>query len=327
MRRRLQAFWKSLRARLPIKSVIRAWMRLPASTRALPIHILRGIDNFRNYGLRQAAALSYYAVFSIFPLILLLTIAVNSILGSTVAREQITQALVLFLPEETDTINLMRDSVSQAVDQSGSFTLVALLGLSWSALGLFSNLTTALDRIFQVPASRSLWKQRSLAFLMTLVLVFLIIFSFITSGILWLVDAFFLSSPNLWIRIGTFFLPYGLNMVIFVLLFRYVPSRHVNWDAVWPAAILGAVALELSKVVFAWYLTNLGGFQPVYGSIATSIVLLLWAYLFASIFLISAEICAQLNLWFLNYGEDSARIRILSDTSTPSIPAEMPPPV
>ena len=307
-----------------IVALIERWSRLPPTTRALPAHLWRAARNFEKHGPRQAAALSYYAVFSVFPLALLLAISISLILGPTVAQQQIIDGLQLFLPEQTAALDLVQESISQALNQSGSFTLLALGGVIWSALGLFSNLTSSLDSIFQSPSGRSLWRKRVLAFVMTIILISLVITSFMTSGIFRLIDA--LTVSNTWISIGTFFLPFGLNMVIFVLLFRYVPSRFVNWDAVWPAAIFGAVTLELAKALFAWYLSTLANFQFVYGSIATVIIFLLWAFLTACIFLLSAELCAQLNLWFIAQNEP-ARNRIYTERSFSNLPAEIPPPV
>lgn len=324
---RIRLRWKRLWGTVPLLRYLRyQWLRLPAATRSLPVHMWQAIMNFKRHGTRQAAALSYYAVFSVFPLILLLAVVVSEAVGPAVAQEKIMEGLILFLPEETDTITLIHSSIEQALNQSGSFGLIAGVGLIWSALGLFSNLTSALDRIFQVPASRSMWVERVMAFVMTLGLIVLVATSFIASGVLRLIDALLLASPNIWIRIGMLFLPFGLNMVIFVMLFRYVPARYVNWDAIWPAAILGGVALELGKAAFAWYLTNLAEFQFVYGSIATVIVLMLWAYLMAGIFLISAEICSQLNLWFLSQQETS-RVDVISTGTFAQLPAEIPPPV
>ncbi len=300
------------------------WARLPTSTRALPSHLWRAARNFEKHGPRQAAALSYYAVFSAFPLALLLAIAIGTILGPTVAQQQVIDGLQLFLPEQTDTLGIVQESISQALNQRGSFTLLALAGVIWSALGLFSNLTSSLDEIFQSPSGRSLWRKRLLAFLMTLILIALVVTSFVASGIFRLIDA--LTVSNMWISIGTFFLPFGLNMVIFVLLFRYVPSRFVNWDAVWPAAIFGAVTLEMAKALFAWYLSTLANFQFVYGGIATAIIFLLWAFLTACIFLLSAELCAQLNLWFTEQNEPK-RSHVYTERSFSHLPAEIPPPM
>jgi membrane protein len=284
----------------------------------------RAAKNFERHGPRQAAALSYYAVFSVFPLALLLAVTVSTIVGPTVAQQQVIDGLQLFLPEQTAALDIIQESIGEALNQSRSFTLLALAGVIWSALGLFSNLTSSLDLIFQSPSGRSLWRKRVLAFLMTTILIALVITSFLTSGILYLIDA--LTVSNTWISIGTFFLPFGLNMVIFVMLFRYVPSRFVHWDAVWPAAIIGAVALELAKAIFAWYLSTLADYQFVYGSIATVIIFLLWAFLTACILLLSAEICAQINLWLISQNEPT-RHQIYSEQTFANLPAEIPPPV
>jgi membrane protein len=273
------------------------WQKQDHATRVLPGYLRKALENFLRTGTRQAAALAYYAIFSVFPLTLLLAVVISKLLGPAAAQKQVASALSIFLPGDTST--LLQQNVSQALEQGTSFTLVAIAGLIWSALGLFSNITSALDTIFAVPARRSLWRQRMTALTMTMMLVILVTASFVTSGVFRLVSAVFLERPNPWITIGAVFLPLGLNIVIFALLFRYVPSRHVNWDAVWPAAIFGGLGWELAKSAFQWYLTNLANYQFIYGSIATAIVLLLWAYLIAAIFLISAEFCAQLNDWFI----------------------------
>jgi membrane protein len=273
------------------------WHKQDQATRALPGYLQQAFGNFARTGSRHAAALAYYAIFSLFPLTLLLAVAISKLLGPAAAQSQVANALAIFLPG--DTSFELQNNVSLALEQGGSFTLVAVAGLVWSALGLFTNITSSLDLIFAVPARRSLWRQRLTALTMTLILVVLVTASFVTSGAFRLVAAVFLERPNAWISIGAVFLPLGLNIVIFVLLFRYVPSLDVHWDAVWPAAIFGGLGWELAKAGFQWYLANIANFQFIYGSIATAIVLLLWAYLIAAIFLMSAELCAQLNEWFI----------------------------
>jgi membrane protein len=292
----------------------RWWRRRDEATRELPLYLWRALTNFANTGASQAAALAYYAIFSVFPLTLLLTVAINQVLGPTVAQQQIASALTLFLPIKT--AELLRVNVTAALQQSSSFGLIALIGLAWSGLGLFSSITASLDAIFQVPARRSLWRQRLLALVMAVILIVLVTASFVTSGVLRLVSAALLERPNIWVTIGVIFLPLGLDIVIFALLFRYIPARQVHWDAVWPAAIFGGVGWELAKAGFSWYLTNVSNFQFIYGSIATAIVLLFWAYLIASIFLLSAEMCAQLNEWFLKQ-ERRALEQLRAETERP----------
>ena len=300
----------------------RRWVRLDPQTRALPKYVGRAIANFMQHGLRQAAALAYYAIFSIFPLSLLLAVAIGGILGPTVAQEQISRGLGLFLPNQT--LQLFQSNVTDALQQGRSFGLLALAGLIWSATGLFSNITVSLDLIFHVPAGRSLWRQRFTAGIMAIILVVLITTSFVTSGVFRLATALSLDRPNSWLLIGTVSLPFGIDMVIFALLFRYVPARRVKWDAVWPAAIFGAVGWELLKAGFNWYLNNLANYQFIYGGIATAIVLLFWAYLIAGIFLFSAELCAQLDEWMTDQHQAEEEQRFLDSKLLSQVPGDIP---
>ncbi len=277
----------------------RWWDQRSPGTKLLPKYIRKAIFNHlrSGSGSRLAAALAYYALFSVFPMVLLLAVAIGSIVEPAVAQEQIVQALAWILPEIA--VSDIQDILSGALRQSGSFGLVATASLIWAATGLFTNITLALDNIFEVPSVRSMWRQRLLAIAMGMTLVVLFMASFLTSGLLRLIGALSLGSPNLWISISTLFLPFGLNLVIFALLFRYVPAREVHWDAAWAAAIFGAVGWELAKQGFQWYLTNLANYSLIYGSIATGIVMLFWAWLIASIFLFGAQLCARLNEWLI----------------------------
>ena len=285
--------------------------RLPA-TRAIPHYLQKGFINYARTGSRMSAALAYYAIFSVFPLLLLMTVAIGNLVGPTVAQQQIVNGISLFLP--VDTVSEIQDTINAAVAQSSSFGLIAALGLLWAATGLFTNITIALDNIFEVPALRSMWRQRLLAIGMGLTLVVLVSASFVTTGVLRLVSILLFNQPSIWLSIGLFFLPLGLDVVIFALLFRFVPSRRVEWDAIWPAAVLGATGWELAKRAFEWYLTNLNNYSVIYGSIATGIILLFWAFLIASIFLISAEFCARANEWLTDQSlRPPQMIRLESD--------------
>ncbi len=291
------------------------WQEQEAATRELPAYLRKAVANFLKSGTRQASTLAYYAIFSLFPLTLLLAVVISRLLGPVAAQTQIASALGLFLP--ADTAGLLRQNISDAMQQSESFTLVAIGGLLWSALGLFSNITYSLDEVFDVSARRSLWRQRLVALAMTLILVVLVTASFVTSAVLRLISASLLGQTSSWLTIGTIFLPLGLNMVIFALLFRYIPAREVHWDAVWPAAIFGAVGWELAKSSFVWYTSSVANFQFIYGGIATAIVLLLWAYLIAAIFLFSAELCAQINQWYIARHERELRQLIIDVDDEP----------
>jgi membrane protein len=275
------------------------WNQRKPATQSLPYYVWNAAKNYvrAGTGSRQAAALSYYAIFSVFPLTLLLAVGIGNIVGPVAAQEQIARGLQIFLPAAT--VTDIQTTLADALGQSSSFSLVASAALIWAATNLFTHITLALDETFEAEHSRSIIRQRLIAVIIGVTLVVLVLASFVTSGVLRLISAFSPGVPNIWVRIATFFLPVGLDVVIFALLFRYVPAREVHWDAIWPAAIFGSIGWELAKRGFEWYLTNLANYWIIYGSIATGIVLLFWAWLIASIFLFSAELCAQLNKWLI----------------------------
>ncbi|PJF20668.1 MAG: hypothetical protein CUN56_15005, partial [Phototrophicales bacterium] len=209
------------------------WSTHSEPTRELPLVFLTAFRNFSRYSSRQSAALAFYALFSVFPLTLLLAVLIGGLLEPAVAQEQIANGLAFFLPETT--VNYVQDVLDESLKQSSSFGFVAIVAIVWSSLGLFSNITASLDEIFNVPEGRSIWKLRFQAVLMSITLVILVIASFLTSGVLRLVSILLLDQPSLWVTIGILFLPFGLDVVIFALVFRFVPARYVHWDAVLPA--------------------------------------------------------------------------------------------
>jgi len=303
LQERLSAFGRrAQRAAQP--SIDRAqafWGQLNPPTRALPSVVTAAIMRYFATGGQKASSLAYYAIFSLFPLALLLAVGFSRIVGPTLAQQQITLALSALLPPNaTDAFSLIQVNIQQALEQSASFTIIAVIGLMWAGTGLFSGITSALDAIFHTP-TRSIWKQRLIALLMTFVLLILLGLSFVSSALIRLFSTAFAGPGSFWLNVGAILLPVGLSLLIFVMLFRFVPSRRVHWDAVWPAALVGAIGWEIAKSAFGWYLTNVANYQFVYGTLATGIILLFWAFLIASLFLVSAELCAGLNEWYIQY--------------------------
>ncbi len=266
-----------------------------ASDGLLPL-LLRAWTDFNQRDTRYAASLAYYALFSIFPLILLSVTLFSSVLGNTLAEEQVLQVIESFFP--ANAVGLIQDNVARALEQRQSFSIVALIGLAWSALSMFSNLTVAIDNIFHPTRWRPLWHKRLLALLMVMVLAVLLVASLFTSIGIRIINMLLLDRVNTTMWVINLFLPLGLNMTIFALLFRHVPRVTVRWDAIWPAAVLGGVGWELAQSLFVWYLENFGNYSVIYGSVGTVIILLLWIYLSSAILLLSAEICNALNTWY-----------------------------
>jgi membrane protein len=255
--------------------------------------IYRSVDNFIKFGgPREAAALSYYALFSLFPLLLLLIAVIGWLLGPATAGNQIEDFLRLFLPGQT-AIEINR-TISRFVEEGSSASLVASIAFAWSALGLFSNLEAALSRTFRDTSQRPWWQRRMNGFLMVIALGILLVANIVTSLLFSFLDLLFLNQSNLWLSVIGIFVPFGFSMGIFAMLYRWVPRKHVGWDAIWPAALLGGVAWELAKRVFGYYLETIANLSIVYGSITTVIIFMLWAFYTTGILLFFAEFCVSL---------------------------------
>jgi membrane protein len=269
-------------------------------------HLWWAIDRFTKHGTRESAALSYYAIFSVFPLILLLIIGIGSMLGPAAAHNQIDSVLRLFLPAST--ANFLQDSIAETLEQRGSFGLVAGITLIWSSLGFFSNLSSALTRTFRDPKGYNTWQSRLYGLGMMAALGVMLLASLATTLVFNLLDLIIFYQSTSWVSTGALIVPLSLSVGIFAFLYRFVPRRRVRWDAIWMAAFLGGGAWEVAKRVFAWYLDNLASYSVVYGSVATLIVLMFWVYVSGIIILLNAEVCVALDDWMSKRSVEDLRV-------------------
>lgn len=284
----------------------RWWILANAMTDGLLSHMWQAIVRFSKHGTREAAALSYYATFSLFPLLLLVIIVIGTALGPAAARNQIDSILRLFLP--VNAANFLQENIALALEQRGSFGLVAGVSLLWSSLGLFSSLSSALSRTFRDENPRNTWHQRLVGLAMMIALSVLLIASLAATVMFVLLDFVFFYQRSSWISFGAFVIPLSLSVAIFAFLYRFIPRQRVRWDAIWVAAFFGGGLWELAKRLFTWYLDNLASYNLVYGSVATMIVLMFWIYLTGIIVLLGAEICVSIDDWMTRRAVHELRV-------------------
>lgn len=296
----------------------RWWILANAMSDGLLSHLWQAVMRFSKHGNREAAALSYYAVFSLFPLLLLVIIVIGTVFGPVAAREQIDTVLRLFLPPNT--ADFLQENIAQALEQRGSFGLVAGVSLLWSSLRLFSNLSAALSRTFRDENPRNSWHQRLVGLLMMIALSVLLIASLAATLIFVLLDFALFFRSDSWISLGALIIPLSLSVAIFAFLYRFIPRQRVRWDAIWVAAFLGGSAWEIAKRGFTWYLDNLASYNLVYGSVATMIVLMFWTYLTGLIVLLGAELCVAIDDWMTRRSVQDLRV------PSPEVGGEFAPP-
>ncbi len=233
------------------------------------------------------AAIAYFALFSIFPLALLSISIASIFFGPLMDQQFIVQKLEFIAPALGQ---LLGKDIGEIIRARGPVSLIALVGLIWSASTIFYTLTQTLNGIWGIKRRRPVWKRRGLAILFVLAFVgpalFLASFagSLIANLRTWL--------PNQTIPLGGalgFGLAILLDIALFMVLYIMLPHGASTWHEIIPGAMGAGLLWELAKKAFLLFVsTYISVSNLVYGSVAAIIAFLVWAYVSGLIFLFGA---------------------------------------
>jgi membrane protein len=234
-----------------------------------------------------AAAIAYFALFSLFP-ITLLSIAIASFsLGPLMNQQIILQRLEFIAPALGQ---LLGQNIDEIIRTRGPVTGIALVGLVWSASTIFYMLTQTLNDIWGYKHKRPVWKRRGLAILFVLAFVgpalFLASFagSLIANINTWLPNQFTPISGGFGLVVAIL-----LDIALFMLLYILLPHGASSWREILPGAITAGLLWEIAKKAFLLFVTiYVSASNLVYGSVSAIIAFLVWAYLSGLIFLFGA---------------------------------------
>ena len=234
-----------------------------------------------------AAAIAYFALFSLFPITLLSISIASFSLGSSIDQQLIVQRLEFIAPAISQ---LMGSNFDAIIEARGPVTTVALVGLIWSASTVFYMFNHTLSEIWGVKRRRAVWKRRGLAILFVLIFVGPILFlaSFAGSMIAHLRTLL----PESIVSMGggvSLILAIWLDIALFMTLYMILPHGVSTWREILPGALGAGFLWELAKKAFlAFVSTYISVSNLVYGSVAAIIAFLVWAYLSGLIFLFGA---------------------------------------
>jgi membrane protein len=258
------------------------------------------IDAFgRDNASTLAAAIAYYTLLSIFPLILGLVAILGVVVSDPAVRDSLINTLAGLFPGASD---LISQTINEVVAGRGVAGLVATLGLLFSASGVFSAINVALNQVYHVPRQRSFIVNTLAAIVAVLAIGVVFLASLVLTAVLRLLATF--NVPVLGISLGEvplllpligFLLPLVITIGLFAAAYRYVPNVSLTWGDVWPGALLAGLLFEVGKQLFAWYLSAFAHLNAVYGSLGAVIALVSWAYYAALLFLVGAELNATLG--------------------------------
>ena len=246
----------------------------------------------------MGAALAYYTLFSIAPLLLIVISIAGLVFGADAARGQIFAELRELMGEDgAAAVQALLQSVNKpAQGVLGTIVGVVLLGIG--AISVFGELQNALDRIWRAPGragSGGLWalvRARLLSFGMVLGIGFLLILSLVASAAVAALGKFAATA----VRAAGLVLAELLNLVVsfalvtvtFAMIYKIIPRVRIGWRDVWIGAAVTALLFAIGKSLIGLYLGR-STFASGFGAAGSLVVLLVWMYYSAQIFLLGAE--------------------------------------
>jgi membrane protein len=260
--------------------------------------LVTAVNNWsRHRSTRLGAALAYYSVFSLGPLLLIVISTAGILFGEDAVRGSLTaQFRDLLGPAGAQAVEAMLKGAS-SVEGGGITAFFGILLLFVAALGVVVQLKDALNTIWDAPEPEGggfRWYLRtyviSLAGVMAL--GFLLIVSLVVSTVLAAVSTWAgraVGNEALIGQAASTVISLALLTVLFAILFKWFPDVPVRWRDVWVGAVTAAVLFEVGKLAIAWYIGR-QGLESTYGAAASLVVLLIWVYYTAQIVLFGAEL-------------------------------------
>jgi membrane protein len=245
---------------------------------------------------RLAAALAFYTLLSIAPLLVLLVAVAGLILGDAAARGEVAGQLNAFMGSQASEGIQALLSTAQSPTEGVMATIISMVVLFFGASGVFGELQASLNTVWGVTAKpgrgvMGVVKDRFFSFAMVLGVAFLLLVSLVVSTVLSAIGHRL--SPSvpglafLW-HIVNFVVSFASVTVLFALTFKIVPDVRIAWKHVWVGAIATALLFTIGKSLLALYLGR-ASVSSVYGAAGSVVVLVIWVYYSAQILLLGAE--------------------------------------
>ena len=250
-----------------------------------------------DYAPSMGAALAFYTLFSIAPLLLIVLSITGFVFGAEAARGEIAGQLQNLMGEQSA---LTVQALLQNVNKPSDGVLATIIGVFLLLIGattVFGELQSALDRIWRAPERPpirsiiSFLRSRLLSFGMIFGIGFILMVSLIFNAAVSAVSHWWSLQFKEW-----FIILYSVNLVfgfvmttaMFALIYKYIPSVKIRWSEVWIGALITAALFTVGKFFIGLYMTT-SAVASGFGAAGSVVALLAWVYYSAQIFLLGAE--------------------------------------
>lgn len=267
-----------------------------AENRAVKLLKSTFADWMEDNALRLSAALAYYSIFSIAPLLIIAISVAGLVLGPEAVRGHLQGQLEGYIgTQAAQSVQSMVQSASKP-SQSWFGAIIGFATLLLGASGVFGQLKDALNTIWEVQAApgTGLWRlvrDRLLNFGMVLVIGFLLLTSLVVTTALAALSGYFESLFGIPAVVGGvfgFLVSLGVVTALFAVIFKVLPDARIAWRHVWIGAFVTGLLFELGKFGLGFYLGR-EGTASGFGAASSVVLLLLWVYYASCILLFGAE--------------------------------------
>jgi len=257
--------------------------------------------------LQLGAALAYYTIFSLAPLLLVVIGIVGLVFGREAVQGQLVgQIQGLVGRDGAEAIQTMVANAGRNL--SGGFwaTVLAAATTLFGATGVFTQLQTSLNHIWGVKPKpgeglKGLLRARAAAFGMLLGIGFLLLVSLVVSAALAAVGNYVLGllpGAEVVLQALNFLVSFAVITLLFAMIFRFLPDVKIGWRDVWFGAVVTSLLFTIGKTLIGLYLGN-SGVASVYGAAGSLVIILLWTYYSSQILFFGAELT---QVWARRHG-------------------------
>ncbi|MEO8190811.1 MAG: YihY/virulence factor BrkB family protein [Acidobacteriota bacterium] len=246
--------------------------------------------------LTESAALSFYTLFSLAPVLVVVIAVASAFFGEDAVRGQVVRQFGdLMGPEQARMVQSILRRVARE-HREGLAALVGGVTVLLGATALFAQLQSSLNRVWEVAPRkghviRTLLKKRLVSFAVLLGFGFLLLVSLALSAAIaglqdwisrrWVISPAVLQAANIVVTFVIF-------TILFAMIYRILPDREIGWKDVALGAVAASIAFQIGKWGFGLYIGHTAVASP-YGTAGALVVILLWVYYATSVLLLGAE--------------------------------------
>ena len=258
--------------------------------------LLDTIKNYESNGdTNQAAAIALYAILSIIPLFILTILMAGQFFGSNPnIQREITEGIRGLHPYFSGDLLAQLGEIDEKLHVLG---WVGIITLIWYSSMIFGAIETAFNLIFRAKTYRNYFVSKLLAIAMIpmgwTVGVASVVITYIATILAQQPTIF---KGEILILQGFFFryaIPYLVTVAFFTIVYKVIPPVRVNWWNALTASAIFSALMEVAKQFFTWYVSNYTRYHVIFGSLETVVILVIWVFYMALIFLFCAEIVSS----------------------------------